>query len=379
MKLRKQVTLCCASASRYFLNDRTTILERIMGNRTSTNKAPNISDNTPKISDELKLRISLVDSTKQWGKSLVQEHTPSLKPSALKKEIETAKSISGHDFAPQPTCIEYSIFGPGVAGVWGGNETVVNFSGSQFSENKGLNSCLGSLYGMLIGDSWGHPLEFVPVQYEKTIMKALDENNFKAPGVYNKFGLKVGQYTDDSSMGLCLADTLLTCGHVDCFDLRKRFVMWWYLGYNNAFRHDDVSRKNDLRLGRSVGLGGQISYSLHKFIESQKEEFIDGADDMSGNGSIMRLCPLPIFYRDAPLDLLVSEAMKQSFSTHSGVHSAECAAVLSFVIVAAINSQCTSGKEFLDELDFSPIMEFLVTDVVKYIAMSQQNTVRNVE
>jgi ADP-ribosyl-[dinitrogen reductase] hydrolase len=226
-----------------------------------------------------------------------------------------------------------------------------------------------------MGDSWGHCLEFVPVQYEKTIIKALDETNFKAPGVLNRFRLKAGQYTDDSSMGLCLADSLLTNGHVDCLDLRKRFVMWWYLGYNNAFRHDAGNRKDNTRRGRSVGLGGQISYSLKSFIEDPKQIYPSGDENMSGNGSIMRLCPLPIFYRDSETEFMVSEAMKQSFTTHSGIQSAECAALLSYVIVAAIKSGVKCGKDFLDSLDFEPIMQYLVTDAVKSIANSVQNEV----
>lgn len=324
------------------------------------------------ISDGIKLKIKSIDSGKKYH-PLVKEHTPSLKASELKDEIERAGEISKASYAPSPTCIDYSIFPPGISSDWGGNETILNFKGSNYEQINDLEACLGSLYGMLIGDSWGHCLEFVPVQYEKTIIRALDETNFKAPGVLNRFGLKAGQYTDDSSMGLCLADNLLTHGHVDCLDLRKRFVMWWYLGYNNAFRHDTGNRGNPTRTGRSVGLGGQISYSLKIFIDNPKQLYPSGDEDMSGNGSIMRLCPLPIFYRDSDTEYLVSEAMKQSFTTHSGVQSAECAALLSFIIVAAIKSDKQSGREFLDTLDMEPVMQYLITDTVKCIANSKQH------
>lgn len=352
-------------------------LIQIMGQPSSKISSP-VNDlfancNT-EVSDGIKLRIKEINKGRTF-KPVVVEHAPSVKGSALKEEIQKAAEISKCAFAPEPTCIDYSIFSPGEGLSLGGNETILNFKDSSYNKVQYLDACLGSVYGMLIGDSWGHTLEFVPAQYEKTIIKALDETNFSAPGVLNKFRLKAGQFTDDSSMGLCLADTLLTHGHVDCLDLRKRFVMWWYLGYNNAFRHDTISRNDNLRRGRSVGLGGQISYSLKAFIEDPTQLYPSGDENMSGNGSIMRLCLLPIFYRDSDTEFLVSEAMKQSFTSHSGIQSAECAALLSFVIVAAIKSEMKSGKEFLDNLDFEPIMQYLITDAVKCIAKSLQNEV----
>ena len=326
------------------------------------------------ISDILKLRIKDVNRWKRF-KPVVKEHSPSIKTSELEAELERAEEITNSAFALHPTCIDYSIFSPGDSDVWGGNETILNFEGSIYEKVNYLNACLGSLYGMIIADSWGHCLEFVPVQYEKQIILALDEANFTVPGILNRFRLKAGQYTDDSSMGLCLADNLLTHGHVDCLDLRKRFVMWWYLGYNNGFRYDTKNREDGTRRGRSIGLGSQISDSLKSFTEDPKDPYADGDENMNGNGSIMRLCSLPIFYRESETEFMISEAMKQSFTTHSGVQAAECCALLSFVIVAAIKCDMKNGKDFLDTVDFQSVMEYLITDAVKCIANSAQNEV----
>ena len=346
-----------------------------MGNSRSTSHTADLfADCSTEISDGMKARIKDIQAKKHFI-PIVKECIPSLHASKLAGEIERAANTSKASYAPEPTYIDYSIFDTEESLSWGGNSTILNFENSEHSQIADLSSCLGSLYGMLIADSWGHLLEFVPVQYEKTIICALDEKNYRAPGVFNKFGLKAGQYTDDSSMGLCLADTLLTHGHIDCLDLRKRFVMWWYLGYNNAFRYDEKCRNNPNWYGRSVGLGGQISFSLKSFIENPKELFVRGDENMSGNGSIMRLCPLPIFYRNETTQLLVSEAMKQSFTSHSGIQSAECAAVLSYIIVQAIKSNRTTGRDFLDNLDMEVLMEYLVTNSVKCIVKSEQNEV----
>jgi hypothetical protein len=71
------------------------------------------------------------------------------------------------------------------------------------------------------------------------------------------FRLQPGQWTDDTSMGLCLADSLLAHGYLNEYDLLLRFIAWAFGGYNNAFR-------NDIRRG-SVGLGGTIHASLNQF------------------------------------------------------------------------------------------------------------------
>jgi ADP-ribosylglycohydrolase len=52
-----------------------------------------------------------------------------------------------------------------------------------------------------------------------------------------RFFLKPGQWTDDASMALCIADSLLVRSReqgLDCRDLRLRFLNWWDWGYNNA-------------------------------------------------------------------------------------------------------------------------------------------------
>jgi hypothetical protein len=58
-------------------------------------------------------------------------------------------------------------------------------------------------------------------------------------------------------MALCLADSLIVNGYINGSDLRARFILWWYAGYNNAFRHDNPQRS-------SVGLGGNISQSFEE-------------------------------------------------------------------------------------------------------------------
>ena len=49
-------------------------------------------------------------------------------------------------------------------------------------------------------------------------------------------GLKAGQFTDDTSMALCLAQSLIDCDGVDQLDQMRKYSQWFmqgYMGCNN--------------------------------------------------------------------------------------------------------------------------------------------------
>ena len=144
------------------------------------------------------------------------------------------------------------------------------------SASQLLDRAMGALTGLAVADSIGHPLEFVAVAPEtgkgtaawsleafaadrsanpavlspKTAwgLSALYRKGKPkhsslpfAPGYtqpFNKFGLDAGQWTDDTSMALCMADSLLKCGKFDGSDVRLFFWSWWFTSLNNAFRKD---------------------------------------------------------------------------------------------------------------------------------------------
>ncbi|CAE7817544.1 tri1 [Symbiodinium sp. KB8] len=93
---------------------------------------------------------------------------------------------------------------------------------------------------MAVGDSLGHPFEFLPVQ-DRPLGPHFDFERFEFVGASNTFRLKPGQWTDDAAMGLCMADSLLMRREFDGSDMRIRFWCWWNRGYNNAFRKELLS------------------------------------------------------------------------------------------------------------------------------------------
>ena len=217
-------------------------------------------------------------------------------------------------------------------------------------EKKGI----GSMLGMAIGDAMGARYEFKKVRYGE-----IDLLNMGVPGISN-FKMEPGQWTDDTSMGLCLADSLLmNKGELKPHDLMRRFLCWWYGGYNNAFRNNSTPR-------HSVGLGGNISQSFSRYKEYQEEETKAGDKNTSGNGSIMRNAAIPIcFHYD--INKACEKARKQSLVTHQGVEAKECCSLLTHIIVKIFKGE--KLKDILDNLG-----KTFITDVpsVKYLANSKQ-------
>lgn len=190
------------------------------------------------------------------------------------------------------------------------------------------SKAVGCMLGMGIGDALGAPLEFLPVSYHNTTVTGFNDDAWTSQ-LGNSFSLKPGQWTDDASMGLCLAESLIKCGKFNPIDLRVRFLNWWSFGYRNAFGYDELKH--------SVGLGGSIKLSFDEFLSKQTKYTTAGDKNTSGNGSIMRLAPVPIYYME-DVEKAMKIAYKQSKTTHQGDEAAECCRLMTFIIISFFNS-----------------------------------------
>jgi len=216
------------------------------------------------------------------------------------------------------------------------------------SRVNALNRAMGSMCGMAIGDSLGHNFEFQPAQDWPPSSSAphFDLKTMRFHGESNAFYLRRGQWTDDASMGLCMADSLILKRHFDGSDMRVRFWCWWHRGYNNAFRKDS-SRS------ASVGLGGNIAKSLNAISSCRgaPPASFDSPTEDAGNGSLMRFTPVALMLHAAsPAELLETSRMS-SYTTHPGIIAAEACSLLAFLIAKAVNlpEGPVNAKAFLDE------------------------------
>src|SRR5579875_2942141 len=138
------------------------------------------------------------------------------------------------------------------------------------------NHLRGALIGLAIGDALGAAVEF----YSPGSFASV--TGYRSGGPH---GLKAGEWTDDTSMALALADSIATKGW-DLNDQASRYVEWWKTGKYSVN-------------GRCFDIGITTSRALHKFIESgDASQSGSRSESASGNGSIMRLAPVPIAHAD---------------------------------------------------------------------------------
>jgi ADP-ribosylglycohydrolase len=132
----------------------------------------------------------------------------------------------------------------------------------------------GCLLGLAVGDAVGTTLEFKPPGTFKPISDMI--------GV-GPFNLKPGEWTDDTSMALCLAESLLERHSFDPADQMKRYVMW--------MDHGHLSSN-----GVCFDIGSTVRQSLSAFKRTGNPYSGPTDPHTAGNGSIMRLAPVPMFY-----------------------------------------------------------------------------------
>ena len=151
---------------------------------------------------------------------------------------------------------------------------------------------LGCLLGLATGDALGTTLEFC----QPGTFEPIEDMVGGGP-----FNLPPGYWTDDTSMALCLAESLLECDGFDPVDQIQRYTRWWREGYLSS-------------TGRCFDIGNTVRRALMCF-EETGEPFPGPADPWSaGNGSIMRLAPVPMFYFRDP-ELAIEMAAQSSGTT----------------------------------------------------------------
>jgi ADP-ribosylglycohydrolase len=137
------------------------------------------------------------------------------------------------------------------------------------------------------------------------------------------FALAPGQWTDDTSMALCLAESLLECADFDEVDQLDRYLRWWRTGHLSS-------------TGECFDVGNQTSAALYEFERSRTPQPLAADPASAGNGSIMRLAPVPIAYhRD--LDAAIEHAGRSSRTTHPAPTCVDACRYLGALIAGAIN------------------------------------------
>ena len=187
----------------------------------------------------------------------------------------------------------------------------------------------GALLGLAAGDALGTTLEFTRPGEFTPITDMIGGGPFH---------LNPGEWTDDTSMALCLAESLIECGAFDPLDQLARYVRWRRTGHNSSN-------------GRCFDVGGTVRAALARF-ERFSDPWSGGTDPYSaGNGSLMRLAPVPLFFAHDP-ELAIANAALSSKTTHAHPEAVDACRYLAGLIVGALQGKT---KEELLLTRFSPV------------------------
>jgi ADP-ribosyl-[dinitrogen reductase] hydrolase len=171
----------------------------------------------------------------------------------------------------------------------------------------------GALLGLACGDAVGTTVEFKP----RGSFQPLTDMVGGGP-----FHLKPGQWTDDTSMALCLAESLLTKNGFNAADQMGRYLNWWQWGYLSS-------------TGECFDIGTTVSQALAQY-QQTAEPFAGSTDPYSaGNGSLMRLAPVVLFYFPDARQIQ-SFAADSSRTTHAAPEAIECCQLFAGLIARAL-------------------------------------------
>lgn len=193
----------------------------------------------------------------------------------------------------------------------------------------------GALVGLACGDAVGTTLEF------KTRGSFEPITDMVGGGPFN---LKAGEWTDDTSMALCLAQSLIETKTFDPTDQMNRYCRWYKEGYMSS-------------TGSCFDIGNTIYQALESYLDTN--EPYSGPEDeySSGNGSIMRLAPIPIFYcRD--FQRCINYAGESSRTTHGSAECIDSSKLFASLIYGAFSAKTKIGV--FEENQYNPTCEKVI-------------------
>ncbi|MFZ4434470.1 MAG: ADP-ribosylglycohydrolase family protein [Microthrixaceae bacterium] len=199
---------------------------------------------------------------------------------------------------------------------------------------------IGALVGLAVGDAVGTTLEFKPPGSFTPI------DDMVGGG---RFSLEPGQWTDDTSMAMCLAESILDVDGLDPADQLRRYVAW---------RRDGYWSSN----GRCFDIGITVARALERF-ERTGEVTDDPVDEeKAANGSLMRLAPVPIRWHTDTREA-AERAAESSRTTHPAsrpVDACRAYAAMTAALIQGIPAEDVLAHGFWQHGPLHPMIETVV-------------------
>lgn len=180
----------------------------------------------------------------------------------------------------------------------------------------------GCLLGLATGDALGATVEFMTPGSFQPLTDMIGGG---------KFNLAPGEWTDDTSMALCLAESLIEKRGFDPIDQLERYVRWYRTGYLSSN-------------GRCFDIGITTCDALHRFERTHDPYPGPDAPHTAGGGSLMRLAPVPMYFARHP-ELAIEKCADSSRTTHASVQAVDACRYYGALILGALYGQ--SKQELL--------------------------------
>lgn len=179
--------------------------------------------------------------------------------------------------------------------------------------SPGRDRARGALLGLAAGDAVGTTVEFSPPGSFPPLADMVGGG---------PFSLEAGQWTDDTSMALCLAESLVDRDDHDPADQMRRYVRWWQEGTFSP-------------TGHCFDIGTATRAQLARFVRSGAAIDPDVDEESAANGSLMRLAPVSIRWSHDP-EAVVAMAAESSRPTHPASRPVDACKVLAALTAALI-------------------------------------------
>lgn len=143
---------------------------------------------------------------------------------------------------------------------------------------KKNNSLYYAIIGGIVGDAFGVPYEFL----SKANVKKIITSKMIGNGTHNK---KIGTWSDDTSMTLCLLDSIADCKELNLKDIMDKFALW--------------KDKDFYTVDGLFDIGNSCSQAIETWQNGHTSpENCGGKQEYdNGNGSLMRILPLVFYLR----------------------------------------------------------------------------------
>jgi len=195
-----------------------------------------------------------------------------------------------------------------------------------------LDRYRGALLGLAAGDALGTTVEFQRPGTFEPVTEIVGGGMFE---------LEPGEWTDDTSMALCLAESLIETGDFDPVDQLTRYLRWYREGYMSSN-------------GSCFDIGNTVRTALEHFARTRRP-WCGPTDRMSaGNGSLMRLAPVPLRWAHHA-KVAIERSGESSRTTHGARIAVDACRYFAGLLVGAVQG---IEKDTLLSPSYAPVANY---------------------